>query len=526
MTAAAQSPADRVAEIIFPTPKAIDPFSDTEQWWLQLLVDMLLQRQPTLVLRAAYVEGDHPLPQGDRRYMSAMAKFRELAETNYIRLVTDAPVQRMSVRHFNFGPKGQPDADAQAIWAFNNMALKSDLIHQRSAKYGMSYALVSPMAEGQEWPTITAEDPRCAIVFPDPTDPTKSLAGLRLWEDQVSGYVLAVLYLPDMIHFYQGPAASDIKGMTNDRLRSFLGNLPIGAGGFTHLGSTENTIGEIPLVEYVWRPGSGDIPEGEAGRDLIKIQNRINLTIFQRIVITHFQAYKQRYVTGADLKTGRKGNKRSPLDPGVDMVWVSKNPGAKFGEFSSADIGQILDAVESDVGHMAAISQTPSYYLMGKMANISGETLTQADAGLVSKTLLRMNSMGWSHERVMKLCFAYLKDDRSKDVHAQTVWANAEKQITAELALAGYQWFQSGIPLEVNMDRQGFTQDQIEFSANYRDEQEAKQQALQDKQMAQQHTQAMALAQVSKPPGGVGKPSSTPTPKKSLKPSSPGGKSK
>lgn len=455
------------------------------EWWLRRLVNMLLVRQPQLDMREAYVDGNHPLPTGDRRWIQAVRTLQKKARTNYCGLVTGAKVERMRVRGFRFGPVGTADDDAKMFWAANDMDLQAAITHQRAAKYGMSYMLVSPPDPNRAgMPVITAEDPRQCIVYRDPVRPTRAIAGLRLWADDITGHVLAVLYLPDMIYGFVGPAVQDIQGLTIEGLRYRLLGLAGGPAGFTRTDEMANELGEVPLVEYVWRPESGIIPEGEAGEDVRDIQDRINHTILDRMVITRAQAYKQRYATGIKVPKAEKGQRKPPFDPGADVLWVSNSPDAKFGEFSSADITQILAAVRDDVVDIAAITKTPPHYLMGRMANISGDTLTQAESGFVSGIRQRQASMGWSHETVIKLCFKYLNDPKAEEVEAATLWEDPEMHTTAELADAALKWSQAGIPLELIMDRLNFQPDEIAFAIKERDRRE-QQQMQQQKDMAE-----------------------------------------
>lgn len=472
------------------------------EWWLRRLLNSLLLRQPILDMREAYVDGHHPLPDGDRRWMAAIRTLQKKARTNYCGMVTGAPVERMRVRGFRFGPVGTADEDAKGFWAANDMDFQSVVTHKRAAKFGMSYMLVSPPEAGRPYPVVTAEDPRQCIVYRDPVRPTRAIAGLKLWADDITGHVLAVLYLTDAIYGFTGPAVVDIQGLTLEGIRERLLGLAGGRAGFIRTNEIPNTLGEVPLVEYVWRPESGVVPEGEAGEDVRDIQDRINHTMLDRLVITRAQAYKQRYATGIRVPKGAKGQRKPPFDPGADVLWVSNSPDAKFGEFTAADITQILEAVRDDVVDIAAITKTPPHYLMGKMANVSGETLTQAESGFVSKTKERMTSMGWSHEVVMKLCFRYLNDAKAEEVEAATLWEDPEMKTTAELADASLKWSQAGIPLELIMDRLNFSPDEISFAIEERDRREQ----LQIQQQMDMATHQAALA----PPPGSGSPGSKP----------------
>lgn len=483
-----------------PRPPSLVPDADTPEWWLRRLVNELLTRQPILDKRERYVQGYHDLPKGNRDYMKALYELQRIAQSNYIGLVTSAPVERMTVYGFRFGEAGTADVDAQKIWQANDMDLQSAQIHARAAKFGLAYALVSPPEEGDEWPVITAEDPRTAIVARDPMRPMRSLAGLRMWADDTVGRILAILYLPEGAYGYVGPQIADLEGLTLKSIRERLTGQGLGANAFEQDGFVPNPedFQEVPLVEYVWRPETGVIPEGEAGRDVRIIQDRINQTIFDRVVITHFQAYKQRYASGITIPKGRKGQRKPPFDPGASTLWTTENPDAKFGEFTSADLRQVAEIIRDDIADIAAITKTPAHYLMGKMANISGETLTQAESGLVSKTQQRMNSMGWSHERLIKLCFALRGDhEKAKNVEAATLWTDPQKQITAELALAGQQWAAIGIPLDLIMGRQGFSPDEQRYAVEEKEKADKQALAQQMQLSDQAHSQNMQMAKAT-----------------------------
>lgn len=503
-----------------PTPPKVNPENGSPEWWVRYLVNQLMTRRYEYKVREAYFNGNHPRPKGDVRYMKALGHLQDLSATNYIGMITSTPVERMQIRGFRFGEPGSTDDDAAAIWNENDMDLQAHSIHMNAAKYGLAYALVTPAAQGEKYPTITSEDPRTAIVYRDPIHPTKAIAGLRMWEDEVLGRILAVLYLPEGSYGFIGPYIYETDGMSLQDLRQRLIDQTPSPAGFQRAGFVANPedLQEVPLVEYVWRPDTGALPQPECGLEVRTVQDRINQQVFQRLCISHFQAYKQRWATGLTLpkrkKNGQlKGNKKI-FDPGFDQLWISENELGKFGEFESTDISPILQAVQDDVGAMATMTKTPAHYLMGKMANISGETLTQAESGLASKCWLRMSSMGWSHERVMKLCFALMQDKRAKDPTATVLWAQPGRELIADTALAGTQWMTVGIPLALIMEAQGiWDPDQIAFAVAEKQKADAQALQQQNQQMQMQQSHQLAIAKVGQAangPGAAQKPATKP----------------
>lgn len=430
----------------------------TPEFWLHRLAQGLLDRRPRYEVLENYVIGNHPIPSGDKRYVKALRELQEKSKTNYISLVTNAPCERMEVVGFRFGddPDDSADDDANKIWQQNDMDLMSVIAHTTAATFSRCYILVSPPQEEGGLPVITVEDPRITIVEHDPASIRKIRAGLRMWNDDVLGHAIAVVYLPDSIHYFRGNTNESYQNIDYDTLRDRI----ISAGSWQHMGYEPNPIGEVPIVPLNWRPGlhGTSMAEAEEG---FTIQDRINSTVLDRMIIGRSQAYKQRWASGIKIPKDDSGKAKPPFDPGSDILWVTEGDQGKFGEFSEADIRQILEAVRDDVGDLAAITKTPPHYLLGEIVNASGDALKAAETGLVSKTKQRIKSAGWSWEKVMRLCFAWMNDERAKSEVAETIWADPESRSRAELADAILKETQMGLPPEMAFERLGLTPSQV-----------------------------------------------------------------
>lgn len=362
-------------------------------------------------------------------------------------------------------------------------------------------------------PIIVSEDPRCCITEEDPVRPFESLAGLRYWQDNVEQCIFAVLYLPDATYVYRGPQANNENMDYPDynQIPNRL-NSSAQAAGFELVSQTKNVLGKVPLIRGVWKPNTNGMAECEEGA--FDIQDRINWMILMRLIITKNQAYRQRFLTGGTPRQGgtkkRKQQTAPPFDPGADMVWWVEDPDAKFGDFEQADITQALEAVRDDVGDLAAVTQTPTTYLTNKMVNVSGDTLAQDQAGLLSKTHDRMESMGWFFEAVMKACFLYVGDKtKAYDVEAETMWEDPEIRTMAEMADMVAKWTAAGIPLQLVMEKSGkFSPDEIAWAVQEAERVKAQDQVVQMQQMQMNHEQNMQAikaggavkSQGSKPP--------------------------
>lgn len=510
---------------------------DTPEWWLWNGILAIENKQTAHQVRENYVLGLHPLPNGDRRYVKALRDFQEKALTNYVELATNAIPSRMRLKGFRFGrPKantpapsptptpgetapqeasqspqkgasgGVLDDDARVVWMANDMDFQMEKFLWNASTYGESYILVGPEDEETGEPTLTAEHPRLCHVFTDPVRPTRSLAGLRLWKDIYLGQMVAVLYLPDRIITFLGPKNHE----------SVAASVAAVGGGFVELSTQPNDLGEVNLVRCQWRSDGKAEAEGS-----FSIQDRINHTVLNRLVISKSQAYRQRWMTGGQIaQQGKKGksgvDQKPPFDPGADSLWFVPAPDAKFGDFEQADITGILAEIRDDVIDFFAAQQLPAHYAMGRMANISGDTLTQAESGHKLRTLARMRSVGWTLEKAMRLAFKYKGlAEKAKELDAEVIWYDAEIRSLAEKSDAAVKFaqaFSTAPPymIPILAEIMDLDPDQVDGLQAAAEAWQQQQMAQEQQMMQQQHENALALTKE----GAKAKPGSNSQPKK------------
>lgn len=458
---------------------------DREAFYLHRLIQRLMMKQDQYQVREDYAVGNHPLPEGDPRYVKALEQLQKKAITNYVGLANKAVVDGMTVRGFKFS--GKVDEDANKIWQANNMDLQSQVAIGKAAQLSDVYAMVTTAKADGDEPHISIEDPRTCITEPDPLDPMESVAGLKLYLDSIVGKTVAILDLGDVIIEYQGPTLTDFLAI---ELKFSPQNIVGTSGGFTEVRRYPNPVGKVLIVRGAWQPlwGLHGMSECEDGGFVI--QDRINWVILSRLVVTKSQAYRQRWMTGAKVPKGRGGTvKQTPFEPGADMLWAVVDDKAKFGDFEQADITQALEAARDDIGDFAAITQTPVSYLTNKMVNISAETLREARESLRMKCRGRREAMGWFFERVMKLCFLYKGDtERAEDVQAATLWM-PESFSLAETADYISKASAAGLPPRLYLEVVGHTPEEIDMV-----------EAEIEKQKAQDQANQVELTKVAKPP--------------------------
>lgn len=447
----------------------LDMSPGAPRWYVNRLCQKLMSRQPRYRKLEAYALGNHPYPVGDPRFVLELQNLQRKSRTNYIELVIKAVTNRMRVQDFSFD--GESDDDAAAIWSYNNMDLFSGVIINTAATFGDAYALVSPPDpdDPNGEPVITPEEPKMCITEDDPRYPSKTLAGFKMWQDDVDQVIYACLYLPGKNYLYEGPALNDVIGMDSATLTKRLTSTP-SEGGFKFKSVEDTGIDKVTLVRGNWQPAFGSMGRGEA-ESAFDIQDRINHTILDRLVIAKSQAYNQRWVSGATKDLAGQGG-RPPFRAGADAVWALPSVDGKFGQFDAADLTQMLQAIRDDVGDLAAITETPASFLMNRMVNVSGDTLTQDQSALVQKVKWRMDAMGWMFERVMRLCFLFKGDEaKATSVDVETNWVDPEIRALSEQADAATKLVTAGVPWEVIGKLLNFSKADIELIAQKVEEQ-------------------------------------------------------
>lgn len=393
-----------------------------------------MRRQPKVGLLERYYRGDHPLPAVN---VEAAGQFRRMLEqsvTNWMGLVVDATAERLHVIGFKFGDD-TGDQDAWALWQRNNLDAQAELLHVTAGTCGEAYTLVWTDERGA--PQITVEHPCEVIVETDPANPRRRLAAVKTWSDTADGDKVeyCTLWTPEAMWRWHRPSQSGKwEPRTEDGTAAVV----------------DNPVGAVPVVPFVCRPTMRPYGGRSEIEDVTPIQDRLNATLFDRLLSAEFSAFRQRWATGLEIPTDPETNR--PVEPfkhAIHRLWVSEDPETKFGEFGETDLSGFIAAVEADVQHLAAITRTPPHYLLGQSGAFpSGESLKSTETGLVAKVRRRQLHYGESWEETMRLAFAILGDSRAEVADAETVWDDPESRTEGEHVDALLKRQALGVPQE------------------------------------------------------------------------------
>jgi len=433
--------------------------------WLEFMLRKLDAQARAVQAPTDYYNGVQRLAFATAKFREAFSRYFPPLANNWMKLCVDTPVSRLGVEGFRFDPdptkKGwdeTADQEAHAIWQANNLDAASQMAHTEAIKCGVCNVLVTPPGDGEKQPLITIEHPAQSYVFCDYANRRKRLAAIKRWVDELDGYAYVYLYLPSYVYRFR----STVK--VKDRLISELQWRSASRSGDDPV--LNNPIGVVPMIPLENNPDL--IYGGRSDLEVaMPIQDAVNKLCLDMQVSSEYHAYPQRWASGWESPMGPDGTpipgEEVEMRVGQSRLIRASHPDTKFGVFETGQVDNYIKPVEMYVDHLAAVTQTPAYYLKGKMANLSADALRAADAGLVDRCRHKILSFGDGWEEVMRVSFLAKGDTtRGRAEAVETLWRNPETISLAQTVDAAVKMRTSlSVPLEYCWELLGWSQQKI-----------------------------------------------------------------
>lgn len=402
------------------------------RWWLERLLARLEVDQPRLELLNRWYRGDHPLahipPDLHKRYLSQFQKLLAESRANFMGLVIDATNERLRVNGFRLSASDDQAADDESwrLWQANQMDAESPLAIREALTKGR--ACLSVWA-GDPWPTIAVEDASQTVVEHMPGNRRVRAAALKVWLDDWTGHQRANVYLPDGIYKFEA-TSRDIRPRGEPPTSTRV----VESAAWSELEDefVANPLGVVPIIPLVNRPDLYGQGQSEI-ETVIPIQERINGTIFNRLLVGWFDAFKQKVITGAEIPTDPDSGQvlEFPWKVAIDRLLVLENPDAKVMELGGTDLSPYLKAHERDIQDIATITRTPRHYLFQEGQSPSGDAIKSAETGLVAKVRDKQRYMAEPFEEAIRLARQFAGEPDAP-VDSEIVWADPEYRSEAE----------------------------------------------------------------------------------------------
>jgi hypothetical protein len=440
--------------------------------WLQFLEPRLDAQVAAIQTPEDYFNGEHRLAFATAKFREAFSRFFPPLANNWMKIVVEAPVSRLQIQGFRFDPDPKAatweldaDVDAWNVWQANGMDALSRIVHTDAIKLGTSFVLIqppNPLDPYNKLPVLTPEHASQCYVYRNPANLKERWAAIKRWIDDIDGYAYATVYLPTAVYTWRS-VERPRQGRGDD---FFVSQRKIqwtrndaDPGGL-------NPMGVVPLCPIENNPdllygGRSDL---EAA---IPIQDAVNKYCLDMQVSSEFHAYPQRWATGWERavdETGRElTNREVEVAMGQTRIVRSDSHDTQFGQFLAGDVNNYIAPLDLYIDHLAAITQTPVYYLKGKLANLSADAMHAADQGLVDRVNAKILSFSDGWEEVLRTAFLALRDTkRGHAQQAEVIWADPESKSLAVLVMAAVQMRSYlSVPIEMCWELLGWSPQKI-----------------------------------------------------------------
>jgi hypothetical protein len=434
-----------------------------------LLEDELRNRRWEIDRNEQYYRGKQPLRFASDEFRKYHGQRYQGFSDNWVQVVSDAPVERLTVN--GVMPSGQTQADAELwrVWQMNGLDADSQLGFLGAVNSGRSFVLVWGNPDEPETPCVTFEDASQCIVTYEPGSRRKRRAGLKRWEDGGCDY--ATLYLADEVwKFERSRLTTHQKTPQMQAVDEELDKWEMRDMG-DEPNPQPNPMGVVPLVELPNRPTMVGDPISDIS-GVIAVQDAVNLLWAQLFTTSDYASFPTRIVLGAERPvvpvldaSGQIVGER-PVDMekfAVDRVQFFTGDNVRTEEWSAANLGAYADIIETAVGHIAAQTRTPAHYLIGKMANLSGDALIAAETGLVKRVEEKQLWFGQALREVFRLIALAQGDDTKALAVAggRVLWADAQSRSQSQLTDALLKLKQLGFPFEFLALQYGLTPTEV-----------------------------------------------------------------
>lgn len=407
----------------------------TPEQWREHLIHELSERRALYAKLRRYYDGHHLLPTAPDKATDKYRRLAELGVTNMCALIVDTAVERLVPNGVRLSSTGDEDLAAwRDIWQANGLDGVIPVGFEEAMKVGLCPMLIWPDAIDDQGNVTsvswTIEDPDETIVCYEPGSRRKRAAALKVFKDDDVEF--ATLWLPDMVYAWTKAEGADGWLIDPDETKS-----------------GPNPMGAVPVLELASKRNVKGIPAPELSTSVLRLQDRINKTMFDAVVGAEDGAFPQRVTIGIEVETDENGKPINPLTPGPNKVYVldaveGQESTAKIDQFDAYDVTHLIQLAEASIKQLAAVSRTSVFYVLAGLTNVGADTIRMADLATSAKIRGHRTRMSEIIEDGFALSLAALGRQVPPDI--EVLWEPIEVRTPAELADAAIKLSQSGYP--------------------------------------------------------------------------------
>jgi hypothetical protein len=431
---------------------------------LRLGLEELRKRRNGFRIREEYLRGEQKLPFAPEGVDEEYVDLQKQAMANYFQIAVNAPVQRLRADGIRTGRGDEIDRRIwEDSWQANRLDTRQTLIYRSMMLHSRGIVGVWPNQKEKARPIIRPESVDLVHVEPDPDDPFSSLWALKAFQRAQPLLDARGRVLPSGTDVVDVAVLYDAETFLRFEKRG-------GAQDYEVVGGGAHPMRRVPFALYDYRTDSQGRPWSVMDA-LIPQQDAINTIRFNTLLAMQFSAYRQRIVTGFDPRAlddqGRPlfevdaATGQPILDPktgapipilnspgraGVDRILAFPGGDTHVFDLPESNLGNYVEVLNAFLVQFFSTGQIPPQYLLGQMANLSGDALAGAESTLASLVKELQLSAGEGHESMLELAWHASGETDAFAPSTETQWTDAEARSFAQIVDAITKLIAGGFP--------------------------------------------------------------------------------
>jgi hypothetical protein len=350
-------------------------------------VETIIGKQNGYTTLFQYYDGNQPVVYSTQKLKEVFRDLEENFTSNICAVVIDSVKERISFKGFTCEDK-KINTMLSSLVISQDLVNESDETHEAACVIGESFVIVWPyVVDGKDsgMAEIFYNDPRNVHIFYEPGNPRKPRYAAKLWQED-DGFYHLTLYYPDRLEYYKTQNAKDAGSKGGVEANSFKPDTARKGVSEKNkeIAWPKNPYGKIPVFHFrvEKRIVKSDI------RNVIPLQNGINKLLADMMIAAEFGAMKMRWIISNSDTSTLKLKPGSILDLPAGMAGEQDT---EVGEFSSTELKNYIDGIDSLVGYVSNNTGTPKYYFDPSSDAPSGEALIAMEAPLNKKVQDRID---------------------------------------------------------------------------------------------------------------------------------------
>jgi hypothetical protein len=364
-----------------------------------------------------YMRGRRGIPDVPDGAGDELVDLARMSVMNVLPMIVEAFASGLSVEGYR-APESDQNADVWKLWQTDRLDARQAEVYRPAITYGTAYVI------GLKDQTKIRSPRQVIAVYADPHMDLWPIYMLEHWIDSSGPKPVrkGILYDDAMMYPVTLGNAGVRLRVSNDGEEFSRQAVRID---YDEADAAKHGSDVCPGVRFVNDRDAEDMVVGEV-YPLIIPQQALNAVNFDRLTVSRFGAFPQKYAIGWSASNAAE---LARVSAARLMAFDDEN--VKVGDFAQASVDGYNSILTDMMVHIAKTAQVPVGAVMDKAENVGADTIAALDAPYQRKQDSKRRSFGESWEQFLRLKGALTETDVPDD--AEVIWDTDEARSFAQV---------------------------------------------------------------------------------------------